>query len=205
MTRVTPTPIEVPSPAPGEERSSALALVNTALEPRGRPLELLPDERTLRAWLQTHGITLPGPTRLGANGLERTQQLRAAIRVVFTARARHQAPSAEALDTINAAARLAAPVSQLRWTASGPERTSVAPGDAAPGDAVLAQLAADAIDTVTGETADQLRRCEAPGCNRLFLADHHRRRWCSRACGDRARVARHYRKHHPDAATPANA
>jgi predicted RNA-binding Zn ribbon-like protein len=205
MTRNAPTPIDAPPPAPGEERSRALALVNTALEPRGRPLELLPDERALGAWLQTHGITPPRQTRLGADGLERIQQLRAAIRAVFTARARRQAPPAGALDTINVAARLAAPVPQLGWTASGPERTSTAPGDAAPGDAVLAQLAADAIDTVTGETADQLRRCEAPGCNRLFLADHHRRRWCSRACGDRARVARHYRKHHPDAAAQANA
>jgi predicted RNA-binding Zn ribbon-like protein len=195
MTRNALTPIAAPPPAPGEERSRALALVNTVLEPRGRPLELLPDERALGAWLQTHGITPPRQTRLGADGLERVQQLRAAIRAVFTARARRQAPAAEALDTINAAARLAAPVAQLRWTASGPERTSTAPGDAAPRDMVLAQLAADAIDTVTGETADQL-----PGCNRLFLADNHRRRWCSRACGDRARVARHYRKHHPDAA-----
>ena len=205
MTRNAPTPIDAPPPAPGEERSRALALVNTALEPRGRPLELLPDERALGAWLQTHGITPPRQSRLGADGLERIQQLRAAIRAVFTARAHRQAPPAEALDTINVAARLAAPVPQLRWTASGPERTSTAPVDAALGDMVLAQLAADAIDTVTGETADQLRRCEAPGCNRLFLADHHRRRWCSRACGDRARVARHYRKHHPDAAAQANA
>jgi predicted RNA-binding Zn ribbon-like protein len=205
MTRNALTPIDAPPPAPGEERSRALALVNTALEPRGRPLELLPDARALLAWLQTHGITPPRSTWLGVDGLERVQELRAAIRAVFTARARRQAPPAGALDTINVAARLAAPVSQLRWTASGPERTNMPLGEAEPGDAVLAQLAVDAIDTVTGETADQLRCCEAPGCNRLFLAGHHRRRWCSRACGDRARVARHYRKHRPDAATQSNA
>ena len=198
MTREAPTPIDVPapSPAPGEERSSALALVNTALEPRGRQLELLPDERALGAWLQAHGIAAPGTIRLGADGLARIRALRAAIRAVFTARAHRQPAPAEAVERINVAARLAPPVPQLLWTASGPERLCAPPGDAAPTDAVLARLAADAIEALTGEAADQLRRCEAPGCNRLFLAEHHRRRWCSRACGDRARVARHYRKHH---------
>ena len=168
MSRNAPTPVDAPPPAPGEERSRALALVNTALEPRGRPLELLPDERALGVWLRTHGITPPRPTRLGVDGLERIQELRAAIRAVFTARARRQAPPAEALDTINVAARLAAPVPQLHWTASGPERTCTPPGDAAAGDAVLAQLAADAIDTVTGETAVSCaaaRRPAATGCS----------------------------------------
>jgi hypothetical protein len=73
MTRNPLTPTDVPPPAPGEERSRALALVNTALEPRGLPLELLPDKRALDAWLQAHGITPPRPTRLGTDGLERVQ------------------------------------------------------------------------------------------------------------------------------------
>jgi Putative stress-induced transcription regulator len=162
MTRNAPTPIDAPPPAPGEERSRALALVNTALEPRGRPLELLPDERALGAWLQTHGITPSRQTRLGADGLERIHQLRAAIRAVFTARAHRQSPPAGALDTINLAAKLAAPVPQLRWTASGPERTSTAPSDAEPGDAVLAQLAADAIDTGSPSTGSHSPSATVP-------------------------------------------
>jgi predicted RNA-binding Zn ribbon-like protein len=113
--------------------------------------------------------------------------------------------AAESLEAINAAVRLAPSVAQLLWTASGPRRISVALGDVAPVDAVLARLAGDAIEMLAGDAGDQLRRCEAPGCGRLFLAEHRRRRWCCRACGDRARVARHYRKHHADGSAQTNA
>jgi hypothetical protein len=37
-----------------------------------------------------------------------------------------------------------------------------------------------------------LRACGAPGCVLMFLKDHPRREWCSNACGNRARQARHY-------------
>ncbi|MEU9839973.1 CGNR zinc finger domain-containing protein [Actinomadura sp. NPDC048032] len=40
--------------------------------------------------------------------------------------------------------------------------------------------------------------CEADDCVLLFLPAHPRRRWCSAArCGNRVRVARHYRRHRP--------
>ena len=45
----------------------------------------------------------------------------------------------------------------------------------------------------------QLRACHAPGCVLYFLKDHPRREWCSTACGNRARAARHYRRHRLDA------
>jgi predicted RNA-binding Zn ribbon-like protein len=36
----------------------------------------------------------------------------------------------------------------------------------------------------------------APGCVLLYVSDHPRRQWCSNACGNRARQARHYRRTH---------
>lgn len=40
-----------------------------------------------------------------------------------------------------------------------------------------------------------LRACLAPGCVLYFVQDHPRREWCSDACGNRARAARHYARH----------
>jgi predicted RNA-binding Zn ribbon-like protein len=62
-------------------------------------------------------------------------------------------------------------------------------------DVVIATLAADAIDLLTGPHRHDIRACRAPGCVLLFLKDHPRREWCSNACGNRARQARHYRRH----------
>ena len=42
----------------------------------------------------------------------------------------------------------------------------------------------------------ELRVCGAPGCVLMFARDHTRREWCSNACGNRARQARHYRRTH---------
>ena len=38
-------------------------------------------------------------------------------------------------------------------------------------------------------------RVHAPGCVLYFIKDHPRREWCSTACGNRARAARHYARH----------
>jgi predicted RNA-binding Zn ribbon-like protein len=65
---------------------------------------------------------------------------------------------------------------------------------------ILAACAASAIELLTGPDRDALRACGAPGCALLFLKDHPRRAWCSTACGNRARQARHYartRGRHP--------
>ncbi len=61
-------------------------------------------------------------------------------------------------------------------------------------DVVIAALAADAIELLTGPHRDDLRACQAPGCVLMFLKRHPRREWCSNACGNRARQARHYRR-----------
>lgn len=66
--------------------------------------------------------------------------------------------------------------------------------DASPFRIALAELAYEAIDLLTGPTADNLRACHAPGCVLYFVKTHSRREWCSEACGNRARAARHYQR-----------
>ncbi|WP_433236869.1 CGNR zinc finger domain-containing protein [Streptosporangium sp. CA-135522] len=49
---------------------------------------------------------------------------------------------------------------------------------------------------LNGSVEADLRACHAPGCVLFFVKDHHRREWCSAACGNRARAARHYSQTH---------
>ena len=57
----------------------------------------------------------------------------------------------------------------------------------------LGELAAEAVRFFGSDP--QLRACLAPGCVLYFVKDHPRREWCGPACGNRARAARHYRRH----------
>lgn len=58
----------------------------------------------------------------------------------------------------------------------------------------LADLGHQAIGLLTGPGAVKLSACHAPGCVLYFVKSHPRREWCSEACGNRARAARHYRR-----------
>lgn len=185
-----------PPPAPGEDASTALALVNTEVEPRGRPVDLLPDGRTLADWLRVRGLRAGGSESTADHDLDRIRRLRAAIRAAFTARATGQRPPRAAIATINAAAALVLSTPRLGWNDDGPERQMVWVQGVRSRDSALAKLAVDAIDTLLGDSGSRLRLCEAHGCNRMFIQDHRRRRWCSRACGDRVRVARHRKTSH---------
>ena len=72
-------------------------------------------------------------------------------------------------------------------------RGSPSPGR--PVTAALADVAVQAIILLTDPTGPPLRACLAPGCVLYFVQDHPRREWCSNACGNRARAARHYERH----------
>jgi predicted RNA-binding Zn ribbon-like protein len=61
----------------------------------------------------------------------------------------------------------------------------------APASAVLAAVARDAIDLLTGPDAALIRDCEDPTCTLLFVdtSRSHRRRWCAmNRCGARAKM-----------------
>ena len=61
--------------------------------------------------------------------------------------------------------------------------------------ATLAAFATDTIRLITSPAAHQIHLCGAPGCVLMYLTEDPRRRWCSNACGNRARQARHYHRH----------
>lgn len=64
-----------------------------------------------------------------------------------------------------------------------------------PGTNLIAALAGAVIGFLSGPLRARLRTCLAPGCVLYFVKEHGRQEWCSTVCGNRARAARHYRRH----------
>ena len=80
------------------------------------------------------------------------------------------------------------------WTGgSSGDMVTVGP----PVSRALTAVAVEAIELFTGADSPRLRACRAPGCVLYFRKDHPRR-VCSTSCGNRARAARHYRRHRRD-------
>jgi predicted RNA-binding Zn ribbon-like protein len=121
--------------------------------------------------------------------------LRDAVRAALRAAVAGDVPDRRALDAINAAAARAA-ASPRAVVRDGRVAKTVDRHGADRADAILGAFAADAIDLLTGPLRDEVRACGAPGCVLLYVRDHPRRQWCSNACGNRARQARHYRRTH---------
>ena len=107
---------------------------------------------------------------------------------------RHEARAA-AVSTVNRAAAAAPAWTELSWPDDGPATRQVRRRGPA-GRALLAAIASEAAELFAGPGQPQLRACLGPGCVLYFVQQHPRREWCSAGCGNRARVARHYRRHH---------
>jgi predicted RNA-binding Zn ribbon-like protein len=120
--------------------------------------------------------------------------LRQAVRDVLQASVDGGSPSRAGIDALNRAAARAPSSPAARWRRYGPPLPEVNLHGATRSDVVVRGIASDAIDLVTGPRRDALRSCGAPGCVLMFLKAHPRREWCSAACGNRARQARHYRR-----------
>jgi predicted RNA-binding Zn ribbon-like protein len=102
-------------------------------------------------------------------------------------------PNATDLGHVNEAARRPAFVPQL--TALGRPHKWIAES---PYEAVLATVARDAIDLLSGQALERVRKCADPHCSILFLDTSRpgKRRWCSmNGCGNKVKKAA-YRKRH---------
>ncbi len=172
----------------------AVDLADTLITTTDPPTDLLADTARAHQFWRLQAGRLPAVARLPA--LPATRALRSAIRAVLEARMAGQPPPGDAVSAINAAAAAAPTSPQLlvsgaalaqeeRWYATATDH----------GAAVLAAVARSAIEVLTGNAGARLRRCANPTCSMLFVADTQRRQWCTpNICGNRARVARHYRR-----------
>ncbi|WP_169951925.1 ABATE domain-containing protein [Microbispora sp. H11081] len=186
-----------------------LEFVSTVRADRSGPVDALEDVGGLTAWVREHAPDLgvdPGTFAATTEMLDEVVALRQAIRALL-ARAVSPAPPSGAdaarlpafepsLDLVNATAAAMPVAPRLEWPAGDGPRARMLPSRAADDSARLrATLAAAAIDLLAGPRREQLRTCPAPRCVLYFLKEHPRQEWCSVACGNRARAARHYRQH----------
>lgn len=175
-------------------------LMNTIWADRAGVHDALTTTGNLRAWLAaTHpGQDLPDA---GPADLKRFRALRDALRRVaamLTGDARPDATSAttsvsRAIADINRAAAQAPSWPQL--VHRNGDLLLATTGPATPARRTLSKIAQQSIELLTGPDRVRLRACHAPGCVLYFVKDHPRREWCSTACGNRARAARHYQRH----------
>lgn len=177
-----------------------IELANATYAVRGKLQDGLQTVEQLALWLAQVDARLSPPlseaqlSALEPSDLARARALRDSIRALAHAAVTGDDPPAAALETLNEQVRAAPSWRELRWEA-GPaaEPRSAAP----PVTAALSAIAEAAVDLFTGPDLVDLRACHAPGCVLFFVKDHHRREWCSAACGTRARAARHYRRANP--------
>jgi predicted RNA-binding Zn ribbon-like protein len=175
---------------PLRDEPPAIELHNTLYVAGGRAHDGLEEAD---AWLDGLAGRLPDVLGAPPTAAE-LAALRGPVRAALRAAAEGAAPDPAALGAISRAAARA-PSSPAIVRRAGVVEAVVDHHGASRADVVIAALAADAIELLTGPHRHDLRTCGAPSCVLLFLKDHPRREWCCNACGNRARQARHYRRH----------
>ena len=110
-----------------------------------------------------------------------------------------QAIDAGDIALVNGWAAKPPPVERLTLGADG---RLAAAGVAQTAAALLALVARDAVELLTGPLRDRIRECEGHGCTVLFVDASRggRRRWCSMdVCGARSKMAAYRRRRQTDA------
>ena len=176
--------------------SPAVDFTNTEMVVRGEPMDLLRNDADLVHWAQEAGFYIR--SRLSSGDLSAARELRAALKEVFQARIDGHPARRKAVAVINR--HLANHCTRKVLLASGDgSEFELAPSGVAlsiPG--LLAHLAHEGAVLLASPQAEQLSRCSNPDCVLTFIdtSRSHKRRWCSMdTCGNRAKVAKHYRSH----------
>jgi predicted RNA-binding Zn ribbon-like protein len=163
----------------------AVDLANTVLVTPDGNRDLLENDDQLDAWVAAERGEIPG-VEAASGRLAEVRQLRDTVYALLHARARAKRSPDRARQRVNAIS--AAVPLRASLTRDGRAVEEPVRGDSyALFEAAVARSAIALADR--GE--DRLSVCGAPSCGMLYLREHPRQVWCSQACGNRARVARH--------------
>ncbi len=142
-------------------------------------------------WCVAAGL-LPHPPGITEAELDGARRLREALyRLVLAGLAKEPSDPAD-LTLINRAARNPPLVPQLQKLGA----PSIWQSDA-PYDAVLATVARDAVDLLSGEMMNRVRKCADDHCSVFFvdLSRPGKRRWCAmNGCGNKVKKAAYRRR-----------
>ncbi|AJC61815.1 CGNR zinc finger domain-containing protein [Streptomyces sp. 769] len=147
--------------------------------------EVLHEPADLATWAGRSRLTPTPELRITDGEVADARRLRNALFRAATARTRNQPPTPGDLDVINDAAAHAPLAPAIRadgtrhWAGTGN------------GTQLLATVARDAVDLLTGPLAPRIRVCAAEDCHLIYVDTSRpgRRRWCSMEhCGNRHKV-----------------
>lgn len=182
------------------DEPAPVRMMNTIWADRAGVHDDLRTTSGLADWLVAIGVT-DRPVRVTSDDVARARRLRDALRrVAALCTDDTRVAAASAVEDIDVAiAEINSLVAACPPTPRLTLRDGQLIGDTAtvgpPVTRALTAVAGEAIEVFTRADSPQLRACHAPGCVLYFLQDHPRREWCSTTCGNRARAARHYRRH----------
>jgi predicted RNA-binding Zn ribbon-like protein len=163
----------------------AVDLANTVMVTPSGDRDLLESEHQLGAWIAAERGRIPG-VEAASGRLAQVRDLRESVRELLHARARGTRVPEAARGRINALS-CAAPIRVSLTSDSRAIHEPDAHDDYSLFEATIARSAIELAD----RREDRLSVCGAPSCGMLYLREHPRQVWCSKACGNRARVARH--------------
>jgi predicted RNA-binding Zn ribbon-like protein len=170
----------------------AVDLIDTVAAPGSSTADLLSADGDAEAWWRIEGARVPGGDLPDIRALHR---LRSALRETIEALVDGRPVPQAAVSDLNFFMQSAPATTRLLLAGTG-LRTETRWHSEYGGNPRLAFIAAQAAEFLSDPSnVSRLRRCANPACSVIFVALNPRRSWCAPAvCGNRARVARHYRR-----------
>jgi predicted RNA-binding Zn ribbon-like protein len=166
--------------------------INTLYVDGNCVVDFLAEVDRAEGWLAAMRVHLGARIVLDEADTAALRRLRDAIRLLTTTPRSASRLGRAAVGEINRAAASLPRTPQLAWNRNElviqplPQPCSV--------EALLATLAADAVDVITGSVPGAIVLCGRPGCNMRYFRDHHRRRYCNVRCASADRQSRYYRR-----------
>jgi predicted RNA-binding Zn ribbon-like protein len=181
-----------------------LDFINTDLVINGQPTDLLSSFQDVVAWLVQAGLlTEKDAERIEGGGgrdemetLKQAKAFRRSMRDMAERLAARKPVPQAALDLINQLLRHRVGYAQVTRRSGMFERRYESGFEDA--NQVLGLLAEAACDLLCACDLSLVKQCQNPACVLLFYdtTKNHARHWCSmNLCGNRSKVAAHYRRH----------
>jgi len=184
----------------------ALDLVNTQMIVRGQQTDLLDDVSDLVDWLvQARVLTAQDANELRRKRTEadlrrllsNAKDLRAMLRRMAERMVAGKRVLRETVETINRLLSLRPGYSQITRVGEGFERRFHSQGENA--ESLLTPLAEAAAELLCARDRTLVKKCRNNACILYFYdtTKNHARQWCSMGlCGNRMKVAAHYKRSH---------
>ncbi|GGB67411.1 CGNR zinc finger domain-containing protein [Shewanella inventionis] len=173
----------------------AIDFINTQVIQNGELVDMLGVPADINHWAQQVGYTLTSDVTI--NDLATVKILREGLKTLVLAAIEGTNPSKDELVILNYYLEEHRTHQQLEINPETGELRLAVNNNKAHLSSLLANVAYEGAQLLASSQVSYVKSCSNPECVLLFLDTSRtkRRRWCSMdTCGNRAKVARHYRK-----------